>query len=351
MKQPLFSVRFPAEWTLQDAVLLTWPHSGTDWENNLDEVILCFVSIAKEIIKREKLIVVCRSIGEVKQALGAVDYSRVIFREICSNDTWSRDHGPLSVFVNDVPHLLDFTFNGWGLKFPANYDNQITRKLYESGVFSPETAYLNMLHIVLEGGSIETDGEGTLLTTNRCLLSENRNSYKSQTEIADHLSILFDTKQILWLNHGYLAGDDTDSHIDTLARFCNPETIAYVQCADPNDEHFKELSLMEEELRRFKTLSGKPYRLIPLPMAEPVYYEGERLPATYANFLIINGTILLPFYHSVLDEIAAQQLQEAFPDKEIIGIDCRPLIKQHGSLHCVTMQLPLGFIGKSNVVE
>jgi len=344
MEQSFFSIHFPAEWDSQSAVMLTWPHSATDWKHNLDEVIPCFVSIAKEIIKREKLIVVCQSQEEVKLLLGDVDYTRVIFKEICSNDTWARDHGPVSVFMNDIPHLLDFTFNGWGLKFPANHDNQITRKLYESKVFSSETVYRNMLDMVLEGGSIESDGEGTILTTARCLLSANRNDYKNKEGVADYLSLIFDAKQILWLNHGYLAGDDTDSHIDTLARFCNPETIAYVQCRDPKDEHFEELSQMEEELRQFKTLSGKPYRLIPLPMAEPVYCEGERLPATYANFLIINGAVLLPFYNSPLDEMAKQQLQKVFPEREIIGIDCCTLIKQHGSLHCVTMQLPEGFV-------
>ena len=339
-----FSIHFPAEWTSQSAVLMTFPHSDTDWKHNIDEVISCFVAIAKEIIKQEKLIIVCKSIKEVRQAMGDTDYARIIFREICSNDTWARDHGPVSIFVNNIPCLLDFTFNGWGLKFPANYDNQITRQLYESKVFAPEVIYRNMLHVVLEGGSIETDGEGTILTTSRCLLSANRNDYKSREEIADYLSMIFGVKRILWLNHGYLAGDDTDSHIDTLARFCNPETITYVQCSDANDEHFEELSRMESELRKFKTLSGKPYRLIPLPMAEPVYFEGERLPATYANFLIINGAVLLPFYDSPLDETAMQRLQEAFPDRKIIGIDCRPLIKQHGSLHCITMQLPAAFV-------
>jgi agmatine/peptidylarginine deiminase len=337
-------IYFPAEWTSQSAVLLTWPHSATDWKHILDEVIHCFTTIAKEILRQEKLIIVCKSVEEVKQALGETDYARIIFREISSNDTWSRDHGPLSIFVNDVPYLLDFTFNGWGLKFPANYDNQITKRLYESKAFSPDVIYQNMLHVVLEGGSIETDGEGTILTTSRCLLSANRNEYKSKEEIADYLSLIFGVKRVLWLNHGYLAGDDTDSHIDTLARFCNPETIAYVQCTNPSDEHFKELSRMEDELHKFKTLSGKPYRLIPLPMTEAVYYEGERLPATYANFLIINGAVLLPFYNSPLDEVAKQRLQEAFPNRKIIGIDCRPLIKQHGSLHCVTMQLPEGFV-------
>ena len=337
-------IKFPAEWSQQSAVLLTWPHSGTDWKDMLNELIPCFISIAKEIIKREKLIIVCQSIDEVKQALGEADYSRIIFQEISSNDTWSRDHGPVSIFVNDIPYLLDFTFNGWGLKYPANYDNQITRKLFECKVFSPETIYSNLLYIVLEGGSIETDGEGTILTTDRCLLSVNRNEYKSKEEIESYFSLIFGAKRFLWLNHGYLAGDDTDGHIDTLARFCNKETIAYVKCTNQKDEHFEELSRMEDELRKFKTIDGKPYRLIPLPMAEPVYFEGKRLPATYANFLIINDAVLLPFYISPIDEIAKKILQEAFPDREIIGIDCRPLIKQHGSLHCVTMQLPEGFV-------
>jgi len=344
MEHSSYSINFPAEWTSQSVVLLTWPHRNTDWKNNLDEVIPCFVSIAKEIIKWEKLIIVCRSIEEIKQDLGDIDYSQIFFREIRSNDTWARDHGPVSIFVDNIPYLLDFTFNGWGLKFPANYDNQITRQLYESKVFSPETVYQNMLHVVLEGGSIETDGEGTILTTSRCLLSANRNDYKSKEEIVDYLSMIFGAKRILWLNHGYLAGDDTDSHIDTLARFCDPETIAYVQCTDSDDEHFEELSRMESELCKFKTLTGKPYRLLPLPMAKPVCFEGERLPATYANFLIINGAVLIPFYDSPLDEIAKQLLQKVFPDREVIGINCLPLIKQHGSLHCVTMQLPAGFV-------
>jgi agmatine/peptidylarginine deiminase len=339
MEQNFFEIEFPSEWSPQWGVMLTWPHSCTDWAEMLDEVIPCFTAIAQAIAERENLLIVCPSIKEVKQALGKIDDSRIVFREIPSNDTWARDHGPLSVFVNGKPYLMDFTFNGWGLKFPANHDNQITRRLYESGAFPSEMAYQSMLHVVLEGGSIESDGAGTILTTAKCLLSVNRNEYKSQAEIDDYFRMLFGVKRMLWLNHGYLAGDDTDSHIDTLARFCDKETIAYVQCTEPDDEHYTELSLMEEELRKFKTLESKPYRLIPLPMAEAVYFEGERLPATYANFLIINGAVLVPFYNSPLDAIAGQKLQDAFPDREIIGINCLPLIKQHGSLHCVTMQL------------
>jgi agmatine/peptidylarginine deiminase len=347
MKQNLHNLKLPAEWARQSAVLLTWPHPGTDWAADMDEVIPCYVSIAKAIVKRERLLIVCRCIEEVKAVLGDLDYSRIIFREIPSNDTWARDHGPVSVFADNRPSILDFTFNGWGLKFPACCDNQITRRLYESNTFDDSVHYQSRLQVILEGGSIESDGEGTLMTTSGCLLSPNRNGYRNEKEAEHVLKKLFNLQRILWLRSGSLSGDDTDGHIDTLARFCNKETIAYVKCTDKNDEHFTELALMEEELKNFRTQEGKSYRLIALPMADAVYQEGERLPATYANFLIINGAVLMPAYSSGRDEFAKDALQKAFPDREVIGINCLPLIKQHGSLHCVTMQFPEGFIRKS----
>lgn len=344
MRDNRLHIDFPAEWAEQSGVLLTWPHPDTDWAPILDEVVPCFVQIAREIARREKVLIVCRSTEEVKRSLGDIDLSQILFREIDSNDTWARDHGPISLIVNGVPYVLDFTFNGWGMKFPAHFDNQITKKLYNSASFSPDVGYQNMMHMVFEGGSIESDGSGTLLTTAECLLSPNRNEYRSKEEIDDYLKMIFGARRVLWLNQGYLAGDDTDSHIDTLARFCPDDTIAYVKCEEEGDEHFGELAAMEEELKAFRTSDGKPYRLIPLPMAEAVFSEGERLPATYANFLIINGAVLMPTYGSTRDEIARTQLQKAFPEREIVPIDCLPLIKQHGSLHCVTMQLPAGFL-------
>jgi len=345
MSNNTLNIQLPAEWHPQAAVMLTWPHAETDWKPILQEIIPCYVAIAKEILRREKLIIVCSSITDVKSALRKeVDYSRILFCKIPSNDTWARDHGPVSIFIDGRPSVLDFTFNGWGLKFPANLDNQITRRLYQSGVFDSAVKYHNLKDIVLEGGSIESDGQGTILTTAQCLLAPNRNEYQDTEEVTDYLKLLFGARQVLWLHHGYLAGDDTDSHIDTLARFCNPETIAYVRCTDETDEHFAELSRMEKELQTFRTLEGKPYRLIPLPMAEAVYDAGERLPATYANFLIINDAVLMPTYDSPFDEVAKAALQTAFPDREIVGVNCLPLIKQHGSLHCVTMQIPQEFL-------
>lgn len=334
----------PAEWYPQSAIQLTWPHEDTDWAPILDEVIPCFVSIAREVIKHEKLLIVCVDEQAVREQLGEVDYSRILFREMETNDTWARDHGGISVFDEGVPCVYDFVFNGWGMKFAANYDNLITRNLFAQGTFSDSVLPVNMQPFVLEGGSIESDGKGTLLTTVECLASVNRNEYLQKEELENYLKEVFGFERILWLENGYLAGDDTDSHVDTLARFCSEDTIAYVQCTEPDDEHFDELQAMEQELQAFTRANGEPYRLIALPMADKVEWEGERLPATYANFLIMNGAVLLPFYQSPKDAVAKAALQEAFPDREIVGIDCLPLIKQHGSLHCVTMQYPEGFI-------
>lgn len=340
------SILFPPEWYPQSGIQLTWPHEDTDWAPLLDEVIPCFVAIAKEILKREKLLIVCRDAASVRQQLGPVDESRVLFREMETNDTWARDHGGISVFDNGQPAIYDFVFNGWGMKYAANWDNLITRRLFRMHAFAEEILPVNMQPLVLEGGSIESDGKGTLLTTVECLSSVNRNEYLGKEQLEYHLKEIFGLDRILWLESGYLAGDDTDSHIDTLARFCDEATIAYVQCADEADEHFEELQEMERELQAFTQADGQPYRLIPLPMADKVEWEGERLPATYANFLILNGAVLLPFYGSPKDEQARRLLQSVFPDREVVGIDCLPLIKQHGSLHCVTMQYPEGFINQ-----
>ena len=331
---------FPSEWTMQSGVMITWPHEDTDWAYMLDEAVACFVEIAREISKRERLLIVCRNEQSVRKDLGEVMNPNIRFRELPTNDTWARDHGPITVFVDGSPYLYDFQFNGWGLKFPANYDNQITKSLYLSRTFSPKVGYMSLLYYVLEGGSVESDGAGTLMTTSQCLLSPNRNEHLTQPQVEEFLKSSFGVERVLWINHGYLAGDDTDSHVDTLARFCDVDTIAYVQCDDKSDEHYASLKLMERELKSFKTLEGNPYRLIPLPMADARYEGEQRLPATYANFLIVNGAVLVPTYRSPKDEQALSALREAFPDREVVGVDCSALIHQHGSLHCVTMQLP-----------
>lgn len=333
-----------AEWHLQSGIQLTWPHAGTDWAYMLEEVQECFVRIAREIAERELLLIVTPEPEAVeKQIAATVNMTNVRFLKCETNDTWARDHGAITMIDNGTPSLLDFKFNGWGLKFASDLDNQITRQAVEAGAL--KGTYVDRLGFVLEGGSIESDGMGTLLTTSECLLSPNRNGQLNRVEIEEYLMSTFHLQQVLWLDHGYLAGDDTDSHIDTLARFCSPNTIAYVKCEDKNDEHYEALRAMEEQLKTFRTLAGEPYRLLALPMADKVEEDNERLPATYANFLIMNEAILYPTYNQPAnDRRAGEVLQEAFPNHQIVGIDCRALIRQHGSLHCVTMQYPLGVI-------
>ncbi|MGL4293183.1 MAG: agmatine deiminase family protein [Bacteroidales bacterium] len=330
----------PAEWYPQSGIQLTWPHADTDWGYMLDEVEACYLNLAREIASRELLLIVTPDEVAVRSQIeGKVNMDNVRFFECDTNDTWARDHGAITRIDGGNPVICDFKFNGWGLKFAANYDNLITGKLAEAGLL--HGCYENHLNFVMEGGGVESDGEGTLLTTSECLLSKNRNGEWGKAQIEEYLKKVFNLKQVLWVDHGYLAGDDTDSHIDTLARLCPDNTIAYVKCDDKEDEHYEALRLMEEQLGTFRTPDGKPYRLIALPMADAVWFDGERLPATYANFLIMNRTVLYPTYNQPENDASAEKaLQEAFPGYELVGINCSALIKQHGSLHCVTMQFP-----------
>lgn len=334
--------RLPAEWELQSAVQFTFPHSGTDWVDILEEVLPCFIEIIEIISRYEKVLVVCRDENEVRPLLQNAVQENLILVNCPSNDTWARDHGGITILENGEPVILDFVFTGWGLKFPAYLDNLITGRLQGKGIFKVPIHHGG---IALEGGGIESDGKGTLLTTTECLLSPNRNPHLDKAATEAKLKELFGVQRVLWLHHGYLAGDDTDSHIDTLARFCSPDTIAYVRCTDPEDEHYEALQAMEKELKAFTTLSGEPYQLVPLPMATACYADdGHRLPATYANFLIINGAVLLPTYQVPEDELAMVQIQKAFPLHQIIDVNCRALIEQHGSLHCISMQYPVGCV-------
>lgn len=339
------SAFLPPEWYPQSGVMLTWPHKDSDWCELLSEVESVFILIANEILKSEKLLIICPDAEVVSGKLDKSFAYNLSLVQLDSNDTWARDHGAITKIVDTKPVLFDFQFNGWGLKFPACLDNQLTSQLFRMNHFSSEVGYENRMDFVLEGGSIEVDGAGTLLTTEKCLLSVNRNQKMSKIDIEKYLIEAFDIQRVLWLSSGYLAGDDTDCHIDTLARFCNEKTIAYVKCDDPSDEHFDQLIRMEEELRSFRMLNGLPYDLVELPMAECTFDDqGKRLPSTYANFLIINGKVLVPCYSSEKDEIAIKRLQAVFTDREVIGIECSTLIKQHGSLHCVTMQFPSGVL-------
>jgi agmatine deiminase len=329
--------RLPAEWEPQSFVQFTFPHQNSDWADTYEAVVPCFVEIIATLAKYQHVLVCCHNLAEVQSHFKSTE--NITFVEVPSNDTWARDHGAITVLKGDEPVLLDFIFTGWGLKFPAHHDNLITGKLHDAGVFVKIERQI--MDLALEGGAIESDGMGTILTTSECMLSPNRNPYLNKVETEDRLKKYFGADRILWLDHGYLAGDDTDSHIDTLARLCNAKTIAYVQCADSNDEHFEALHAMEQQLLQFTDTKGKPYKLVALPMADACYGTGgERLPATYANFLIANGVVLVPIYQVAQDEQALTIFRSVFPDHEVIGINCLPLIEQHGSLHCITMQYP-----------
>lgn len=302
----------PAEWEQQSAVQLTMPHEHTDWAPILPEILDVYEEMRREISKREALIIV---------------------DDIPHNDTWARDHGFITVIEGAKIILLDFKFNGWGEKFPSELDNEINRHLYERGLVSG--LYEPHLDFVLEGGSIESDGKGTIFTTQCCLMAPHRNQPLTKTEIEERLKEWLGAKRIVWLQHGSLIGDDTDGHIDTLVRIAPNDTILYTG----GDEEHPDLVEMERELQELQTLEGKPYRLLKLPLPEPIYDGEDRLPATYANYLVINGAVLVPTYGQPdLDAEAIRIIGEAFPDREIVGIDCRAIIWQHGSLHCCTMQ-------------
>ncbi len=344
-------IRLPAEWEPQDAVLICWPHEKTEWAPYLTEAEAVFMDIAEAVARFEKLIVVVPDEQCVRTKLAArgVNMKNVALYEIESNDVWARDFGPITIYENGKPVLLDFVFNGWGGKHKGELDNQITAKLHKLGAFGKTP--LRTVDLILEGGSIESDGEGTLLTTAKCLLNPNRNAQLSKQQVEAKLAEEFGLKfhppspegsgAINWLENGWLAGDDTDAHIDTLARLCPDNTILYVQCTDPSDEHFSALQAMENELRKM------PYRLLPLPWPAAKFdADSKRLPATYANFLIINGAVLIPVYNDPSDSQALETVGKAFPNREIIGIDCSTLILQHGSLHCVTMQIPKGVLNR-----
>jgi agmatine/peptidylarginine deiminase len=332
----------PAEWMQQRAVLLAWPTPTGDFRPWYPEVEKTYVQIAREISQRQTLIIACGSVADQRAILAVLNgpsLERIRFVHVGYDDIWVRDTAPLTVETPQGALLLDFRFNSWGRKYDCSRDETLAKSLLDSGLFGK--ASFAPIDFVLEGGSIETDGEGTLLTTRTCLLNPNRNPSFSQEAIEQLLRETLGIRRFLWLGHGDVEGDDTDAHVDTLARFCDADTIAYTSCDDPDDHHYVGLKAMETELRRFRTKSGTCYRLVPLPIPKPIFGEERaRLPATYANFLIINDAVLLPVYGDARDEVAQQRLAQCFPTRQVVPIDCRSLIRQYGGIHCMTMQFP-----------
>ena len=335
------TLRLPAEWESNGAILLSWPHKNSDWAYMLDEVTFCYINIVKAITQETDVIIVTPDTSIPRQQLKDLDQSQIRYVDIDTNDTWARDFGVISTINPNGEFILnDFQFNGWGLKFAACKDNLITRELIKKGIL--KGIYNNCMGFTLEGGAIESDGNGLMLTTSECLLSPNRNGDLSKEEIEHYISSQFGLKKILWLDYGFLEGDDTDSHIDTLARLAPNNTIVYVSTDDPSDIHYDALLSMKKKLMNFTNIENIPFNLIELPLPDPIFDEdGTRLPATYANFLIMKESVIMPIYNQPQkDLLAIQNMAIAFPNHKIITVDCNALIKQHGSLHCITMQLP-----------
>lgn len=335
-------ITFPAEWTQQDAILLCWPHINMDWQTILQEVETAFDEISFHISTHQALIIIAHDEThqeQIQQRLQSINANLKNIKWLIhtNNDSWCRDFGPITILNNSTPIALDFEFNGWGEKYPFEFDNATNQALTKQKLLQCKS---QSLPFILEGGSIDSDGEGTLLTTSQCLLSDKRNPRLNQQEIEEQLKLHLGASRILWLNNGHLEGDDTDSHIDNLARFCNNDTIAYTYCNE-DDEHYASLSAMKIELEQLTTSKGKPYHLIPLNIPKAIYDDNQRLPASYVNFLITNKLVLMPTYNDEQDAINISQLQAVFNDREVIGIDCSSIIKQAGSIHCLTMQLPL----------
>lgn len=332
--------RLPAEWERQGAVLLAWPGADSDWAPWLDQARATVAAIAAAIAREAEVLVITDDPASARATLDRAGATATVVEQAL-NDTWTRDYGPITVLEDGVPLLLDFGFNGWGLKFPADQDNQATRRLHAAGHLGSARRVVPGLW--LEGGSIESDGAGTILTTSACLLSPNRNPHLDRAAVDAELARHLGAQRVLWLDHGHLAGDDTDAHIDTIARLCPGDTIAYQRCDDRNDQHFAGFSTMEAELKALRTAAGKPYRLVPLPWptARHAREDGHRLPATYANFLFVNGLVLVPTYADPAKDTAAiAAVAAACPGLTVQGIDCTVLVEQHGSLHCMTMQIP-----------
>ncbi len=344
------SVRFPAEWEPQAAVLIAWPNADTDWAERLAGVEETYIALVAAIVRFQR-VVICvadddvETYAEMRLRSNRVDMDRVRFVTVPYDDTWLRDSGPISLRAGDNFRLLDFRFTGWGGKFDASDDDQLVQRLTDARVFTTQAR--DTIDFALEGGAIDTDGDGTLLTTWQCL--HERHPDASREELTRKLAGWLRQDRVLWLDHGALEGDDTDAHIDTLARFAARDAIVFQACDDPTDSHYADLKAMGDEIAALRTKDGQPYRLFPLPWAKPVLdvaADGSerRLAASYANFLILNGAVLMPAYGDEADDAAAAVLADAFPDREIVQVPCRPLIWQNGSLHCITMQLPEGLV-------
>ncbi len=338
----------PPEWAPQHGTLIVWPHPRHDWAESLSRIEPVYLTLAEQITKVQHLYILCQDEphrDQLRQKLAAAlpHTGRISLITCPGNDTWIRDNGPLTVRDHRQHwQWLDFRFNGWGNKFDATLDDRVTETLHHSEPF----CHLPLQHLdfILEGGSIEVDGAGTMLTTTQCLLAPTRNPGCSRRDISRLFARTLGVHEILWLENSFLLGDDTDGHIDMLVRFCSPDVVCYCHCRDPEDPHFRPLGELARELALANRRRRRPWQLLPLPLPDPqVTSTGQRLPASYANFSIINQTVLIPVYNTPSDSEAIALLTQAFPRHRVQPVDARPLIEQGGAVHCATMQIPAIF--------
>lgn len=337
------------EWSRQQQVLIAWPHSQSDWVHWLSQAEQTYIQLTQAICEHAQALILVTNASlkeRVRELLDTQGINQDRYQLVVMEyqDTWARDFGPITL-GNETGGLkmLDFTFNGWGGKFAADLDNQVNRRLQQAGVFG--NVPMETVDLVLEGGGIEVDSKGTLLTTSHCLLTPTRNPQFNQQQIEEQLSSTLGVQRVLWLNEGHLTGDDTDGHIDTLARFCDDRSICYQACDQEHHPDYHSLQKMATELSQLRDFQQQTYELIPLPMPSPTFnQEGELLPASYANFLILNNAVLAPVYQVKEDDSALRQLEIAYPKHRIVPVNCATLIQQFGSLHCVTMQIPIAQI-------
>jgi agmatine/peptidylarginine deiminase len=319
-------VRVPAEWERQKSITVVFPTNQRDWQHSLIEIQKSYVTLINSIREFQTCVVIIHDKKILEQFFTTLENIEVY--EIQTDDTWVRDFGAIDYFQDNRLKSYDFIFNAWGDKFGSSLDNSVNQKLQEQSFFRDE---LKSVNFVLEGGSIDSNGEGTLLTTAKCIYNKNRNPGLSHDEINEKIKTFFGLKQLIVLEHGGLEGDDTDSHVDTLARFIDANSIAYVKCYDKDDEHFNELDKMEKELQK----TG--FRLVPLPLPRTKLFEEERLPATYINFIFINNALIVPTYNDENDNIALEILKKEIKSRTVKSIDASIFIREYGSLHCASI--------------
>jgi agmatine deiminase len=331
---------FPAEWVKHEATWLSWPHKEASWPGKIETIYEPYCQFIKLVATGEKVRINVKdeamkafAVAELEK-VGA-DLSQIEFYFFESNDAWCRDHGPAFVVKGNEKAVVDWGYNAWGDKYPPyDLDDVIPTKIAKEfglPLFTPD--------IVMEGGSVEFNGAGTILTSEACLLNENRNPHLNREQIETYLKEFYGAEQVLWVGDG-IVGDDTDGHIDDITRFVNEDTVLTVVEENPEDENYHLLQENLERLKQMTLLDGRKLNIVELPMPSAVIYDDTRLPASYANFYIANAAVIVPVFNDPNDERALEIIRGCFPDREVIGINSVDIIWGLGSFHCLSQQEP-----------